>query len=179
MRGRHGHRGITLVETLIALTVFAMILGVVFQIFKSVSGRNAARLTTRLELQLEVRRALVNIFSEIQEGIEIFKPDPGSTLPFLVLRDYLNNLHFLYLDRDAVASTREGCDIFRLYSITYDVERKTSTPRREILANLTGLRFTAHGFGGVLVTGELRKQPATFSFINMIRLKNATAGDAG
>ena len=172
-------RGMTLVETLISLTLFGLVLAGSFQMFRNTSGRNAVRLTARLELQLEVRRALVNIFSEIQEGIEIFKPDPGATLPFLVLRDYLNNLHFLYLEKDLVASKREGCDIFRLYTVTHDVERKTTSRPREILANLTGMNFTAHGFGGVVVTGQLRKETALFSFINMIRLKNATAGDSG
>lgn len=169
----------SLIETLISLTLLGLILAGSFQLFRNSTGRNASRLTARLELQLEVRRALVNVFGEIQEGIEIFKPDPGSTLPFLVLRDYLNNLHFLYLEKDQVASKREGCDIFRLYSVIHDVERKTMSKPREILANLTRMSFTAHGFGGVVVTGQLRKDSALFSFINMIRLKNATAGDAG
>ncbi len=169
--------GFSLVETLIALTIFGLVIAGCFQLFRNFSGRNAVRLTARLELQLEVRRAMVNLYREIQEGIEIFKPDPGSTLPFLMLRDYLNNLHMLYLEKDIAASKREGCDIFRLNSVTYDVESGVSSPPHEVLANITAMNFTSHGFGGVLVTGYLRKEQAHFSFVNMIRLKNATAGD--
>jgi len=181
-RGRAGDRslqtrGMSLIELLIAMTIFGLILAGCFQLFRNFSGRNAVRLTARLELQLEVRRAMVNLYREIQEGIEIFKPDPGATLPFLMLRDYLNNLHLLYLEKDLAATKREGCDMFRLYSVTYDVGTQASSAPREVLANITSMNFTSHGFAGVLITGYLRREQASFSFVNMIRLKNATAGD--
>jgi hypothetical protein len=160
---------------IIVTLLMSFIMAGLFNIFRQLTHGGAVRITNKLTLQLEARRALTNLYQEVQEGIELLKPDPGSTLPFAVLRSGVNNVHFLYLKRDDTASARHQFDLFRLYSVIYDVETaQTGTPR-EILAGIETLNFTAHGYGALLVTSTLREGQESFSFVNMIRLKNLTA----
>jgi hypothetical protein len=170
-------RGTTLVEALLATTLIGLVIGGAFLMTRSVGGESTAKLAGRLHLQMEARRALVSLYGQIQEGIELIKPDPGATLPFLVLRDHVNRLHMLYLKRDPPASERMKEPMFRLFSTVYDPSRDRSSPAREVLANIRQLNFTAHGFGGVVVSGTLVEGPAVFSFLNMIRIKNNGSED--
>lgn len=169
--------GFSLIEVLISLTLLGLVLGGAFRLFAFFTGPKVANISARLQLQMETRRALVNLYSEAQEGIEVLKPDPGATLPYLVLRDLVNNLHFIFLKKDAVLTEKVGSDIFRLYSVVYDVTKAQSSQAHELLSGLSSMNFTSHGFGAFLVTGTLREGEMKYSFINMIRLKNVSTDE--
>ena len=170
-------KGFTLVETIIGSIILVFLLIGCFQLFRTFTGKKFSNISARLTLQMEARRALVNIYMQAQEGIEILKPDPGSTLPFLVLRDLVNDIHFFFLQKDKIASEKEKSDMFRLYSVVYDIQKNTCSTPHEILANVKKINFTAHGFGEIYISGTLREGEASFSLINMIRLRNACAED--
>ncbi len=175
-RASHEPRqGMTFAEVMIASVVLLILFAGVFRLFQTLYGKKAAGISQRLELQMEARRALINLYGEIQEGIELLKPEPGVTLPFMAIRDSVNNVHFIFQKKDAVASERQKRDIFRLYTVVYDIERNVGSQPREIMTNVERLNFTAHGYGGVVVTSDLKEGEASFSFVNMIRLKNALA----
>ncbi|RCK77899.1 MAG: hypothetical protein OZSIB_2058 [Candidatus Ozemobacter sibiricus] len=157
---------------MIAFTVLGLLMAGGFQIFRFFTGRQVANISSRFHLQMEVRRALVNLYGEAQEGIELLKPDPGSTLPYMVLRDQVNNLRLIFLRRDSTLSEKNGFDTFRLYSVLYDIKTGRCSPVREILSGLRAMNFTAHGFGSVVVSGTLTEGQMSYAFLNQIRLKN-------
>lgn len=162
----------TLVEVVIVSAIMSFLMAGVYNIFRHMSKKGAVKLTQKLTLQIEARRALLNLYAEVQEGIELLKPDPGATLPFAVLRDGVNNVHFLFLKKDEPASERHKVRLFRLYSVVYDIEQAKSGPARELLKGIEQLSFTSHGYGTLFVTCQLREGRETFSFMNLIRLKN-------
>ncbi|NLI78240.1 MAG: prepilin-type N-terminal cleavage/methylation domain-containing protein [Candidatus Riflebacteria bacterium] len=164
--------GFTLIEMMVAFFVLGMLMGGCFQLFSFFTGKQVANISARFQLQMEVRRALVNLYGEAQEGIEVLKPDPGSTLPYLVLRDLVNDLHLIFLRKDDKLTEKNGSDTFRLWSVVYNIEKGTCREPHEILSGIRTMNFTAHGFGSVVVSGTLQEGQARYSFLNMIRLKN-------
>jgi len=165
----------TLPEILLGAILLALLLGGMFSIFRGLTGKRASSISQKLALQMEARRALINIYSVIQEGIEVLKPDGGSTLPYLVFRDRLNNVHLLFLKKDQTTSERLKTDIYRLHTVVYDIAKGVCSPIHEILGNIVRMNFTAHGFSSVVITSTLQDGDTTFSFVNLVRLKNALA----
>jgi len=171
----HMNGGFSLIEVMVALTVLGLMLGGSFRLFSFFTGKKVGNISARLQLQMETRRALVNIYSEAQEGIEVLKPDPGATLPYMVLRDLINNLHLIYMRKDQALTAKNGSDTFKLFSVVYDIAKDHCSDPHEILNGLSSMNFTSHGFGAVLVTGTLRDGELKYSFVNMIRLKNVSS----
>lgn len=169
-------KALTFAELTVAVLIFAIVSIGIYQMMQSFLGRHAAKISKRLNLQIEARRALVNLYQDIQEGIEILKPNPGFTLPYLILRDNVNDLHFIFQKKDIGQSELLKKDIFRLYSVKYDMqEERIATGPRELLKNIERLNFTAHGYAEVVIASTLQDGEALFSFVNMIGLKNACA----
>lgn len=171
-------KGFSFIELIVGLLILSLVLFGVVQMTQFFGGSKVANISARLQLQMEARRALVNLYTQAQEGIELLKPDPGSTLPFFIVRDFVNDLHFFFLRKDAAASERCKTDLYRLFSITHDIRKNSSSPPHEIVANVKNMKFTAFGFSAVVVTGTLQEGESTFSFVNMIRLRNTQAEDA-
>ena len=171
--------GLTIVELLICFVLLSVVVVLSFRVFGSFASGRSEGLSRRLRLQIEARRALVSVHSILQDGIELIKPDPGTTLPFLVFRDYVNNIHFLYLTKDEQASQDTGQDIFRLLASVYEIETEQFHGPREVLSQIDRLSFTAHGYSSVLVSCTLRERNSSFSLVNLIRLKNAGAREGG
>ncbi|MBF0544382.1 MAG: hypothetical protein HQM08_08110 [Candidatus Riflebacteria bacterium] len=173
-----GKKAVTLVEILVVALILGVLLAMMTNFFRFFFGRSVTQVSQKLALQMEARRGLVNIFSEIQEGIELMQPSPGQTLPYLVLRDYVNNLHFIFQKKCPSVSDRSKTDIYNLYSSIHDIEKSATSQPKEILRNVERLTFTAHGYNGVVVTATLRDGTSTFSFVNLVRLKNALTDDS-
>lgn len=167
--------GFTLVELMVTVVVMSFVVAGLHNLMRGLLGHGAKNISQNLHLQMEARRALLNLYREIQEGIEILKPDPGVTLPYLVLRDNVNNIHFIYLKRDKAASEQLKRPMFRLYSVLYDIATERASAPRELVANVESLNFTAHGYSDVVITSTLREGNAVFSFVNQIGLKNSLA----
>ncbi len=167
--------GFTLVEIMVAVVVMTFVVAGLHNLMRGLLGHGAKNVSQNLHLQMEARRALLNLYREIQEGIEVLKPDPGVTLPYLVLRDNVNNIHFIYLKKDKAATEKEKRQMFRLYSVLYDIATDRASTPRELLNNVESLNFTAHGYTDVVITSTLREGNATFAFVNQIGLKNSLA----
>ncbi|MBF0502059.1 MAG: type II secretion system protein [Candidatus Riflebacteria bacterium] len=170
--------GFTLVEILVTALVLALIFSSVLMITRFLLGKKTSSISEKISLQIESRRAIINLFAEVQEGIELLAPLPGQTLPYMVIRDYVNNLHFIYLKKNENASAQNKRPIYTLYSSIHDTEKSVNQTPKELLKNVERLTFTSHGFSGVVVCSTLREGSSVFSFVNMIRLKNTQSEDS-
>lgn len=169
--------GFTLVELLIVIVIASFITAIMYNLLKGLLSRGAKKLTQHLYLQLEARRALTNIYNELQTGIEVLLPPPGSTLPFLIVRDNSNTIKMMYLKKISDTSNSINKDVFSLYTINYDPLSCKATIPKEILRNVVKLNFTAHGYNNIVITGIIKEDKAKFAFINQINFKNFMADD--
>jgi hypothetical protein len=160
---------------MVTVVVMSFVVAGLHNLMRGLLGHGAKNISQNLHLQMEARRALLNLYREIQEGIEILKPDPGVTLPYLVLRDHVNNIHFIFLKKDQAATEQQKRPMFRLYSVLYDIATERASAPRELVSNVESLNFTAHGYADVVITSTLREGNAVFSFVNQIGLKNSLA----
>jgi type II secretory pathway pseudopilin PulG len=103
----HSCRCATLLETIIAMMIFSFFLAAMYRTI-SYSSASAQRVSQRLYLQMEARIAILDLYSRIQEGIELILPAPGSTLSYLALRDLHSNIHVIYLKKNETFSKSEG-----------------------------------------------------------------------
>ncbi len=170
-----GRPGLTLTEVMVVVVIMGFVVAGVHHLMRGFLGHGAKNLSQKLHLQMEARRALLNLYREIQEGIEILLPQPGFTRPFLALRDNVNNIHFIYLKKDQAASEQQKTPMFRLYGVQYDTAAGQASEPREILANVEAMNFTAHSYSDVVITSTLREGKSSFSFVNQVGLQNAFA----
>jgi type II secretory pathway pseudopilin PulG len=169
--------GYSLLEILLGMVLLGLVFAGAFNLLRFFTNKKVVGLTQKLTLQMEARRALVNLYKEVQEGIEILKPDAGATLPFVVFRDYVNNVHFIFLKKDEDASKLQKRDIFRLYRVVRHLDKDTTSAPHEILKSIEKCNFTAYGYSSLVITATLRDEENTFSFANMVRLKNTLSED--
>jgi len=171
-----GYRGVTLPEMVIAVGIFAMFMAIgsrVFTLF--IGGKHSENLSKRLVLQMEARKAIINLYRELQQGIEIVAPPPGMTLSHLVFKDSVNNVRMVYLVEDTVKSKEEGVSIYRAMTILRDPGGATIEEPRCLMEHVLKLNFTTYNYGGVLVTTQLRGGKGDYSLVSYVRLQNVTS----
>jgi prepilin-type N-terminal cleavage/methylation domain-containing protein len=171
------HRGITLLEVIIAMMIFSFFLAAFYRVMERVVGRTSQRLSERLVLQMEARRALLNVYRHLQEGIEIVTPPPGSTLPYLVYRDLKHNFGCMYLEPDQAKTQEEGKPIYRVMHLKRDPSGATAGTPTLIMDRVSRLNFTTHSPSGLLLNLTLAGGKGEYSLINFVRLKNSVAED--
>ncbi len=174
---REKRSGITMVELLIASVLFSGLIALSYNSLMTFTGRASEALAKRLILQMEARKALLSLYREVQEGIEVLLPQPGSTLPYLVYRDFVNNIHVVYLEKDDDLSALEKEELFSIVEGVKDPGEGTSPPPKILARYVTSLNFTAHHYGGVLISCSLKGGKGRFALVNYVRLKNITVGD--
>jgi hypothetical protein len=166
---------VTLVELVLALAIFASVMSIGIQAFRLYHGRSGDTLSKRLVLQMEARRALLNLYRELQEGIQVVSPPPGTTLPYLVYKDNLNNLRMVYLVEDPVKTKEEGRTIYRALSQVRDPSKATVDEPRTLMEHVVKLNFTTWHHGAVFISTQLRGGKGDFSLVNFVRLQNVGA----
>ena len=170
-------KGFSLVEVMIALTVFSLMMGACLKAWQVYQGKNSENLSKRLVLQMEARKALLTLYRELQEGIEVITPLPGTTLPYLAFKDYVNNIRIVYLEEDPELSKTEECKLYRAMLMTRDPSGATLEPAKVLMRNVLKLQFTAYSPGSVFLSTTLRGGRGEFSLVNFVRLQNVTAED--
>ena len=177
-RPEHGRRiGLTLIELIVAMSIFSFVAAGMFRALQVFAGKTSENLSNRLVLQMEARRAFLTMFQRIQQGIEIVLPSPGSTMPYLVFRDFLNNVRIVYLKKDEKVSKQEGEDMYTALEGIKETGSKKAEKPVVLMRYVKSLNFTAHHYGGVLVSCTLKSGKGQFSLVNYVRLKNMTAED--
>jgi len=124
------NKGVTMVEIMIATTIFTVIMSVALVGFRTFTGKASESLSKRLVLQMEARKGIVNLYRYLQEGIEVVSPPPGTTMPYLVFKDCVNNIRMVYLEEDPVKSKEEERTVFRVLTILKDpLENSPEEPK--------------------------------------------------
>jgi len=145
--------------------------------FSTFRGKTSENLSKRLILQMEARKALINLYRELQEGIEVISPAPGTTLPYLAFRDYVNNVRMVYLEEDKKLSREEGRTIYQAMTLTRNPAKTKSDNPKLLMKYVVKLNFTTYNPGGVLISATLRSGTGDFSLVNFVRLQNVTSED--
>lgn len=164
-------------EILIAFTIFTSLFGVGYQVFRVFAGKTSENLSKRLVLQMEARKALITLYRELQEGIEVINPAPGTTLPYLVYKDYVNNIRTVFLEEDPKQTKEQGSSMYRVMIVARDPSSSSVEEPRCIMHNVKKLTFTTYNPGGVLISAMLKGGSGEFSLVNFVRLQNMTAED--
>ena len=173
--GLPASRGFTLLEGIIAMVILSFVLAGAFRALQVYSSKASQNLSKRLILQMEARRAILTLYKVVQEGIEVVLPSPGQTLPYLVFRDFLNNIQIVYLEKDPDLSREEGEDLFKVMMGVKDPGAQKAEAPKVLMRYVTSLNFTTHHVGGVLISCSMRGGKGKFSMVNYVRLKNMAA----
>lgn len=168
--------GITLLEAVIAMTIFSFFTGAIYRAVRA-SSSSAQRISQRLYLQMEARRALLNLYSIIQSGIELIVPQPGATLSHVSLRDLHNNIHFIYPRKNEEISAAEKEDRYDIVLVIQSPGNTEPSQEKVILKHVKKITFAAHDYCGVHVNLTLSNAGGNFSVVNFIHLKNSSALD--
>ncbi len=167
--------GITLVEMMIAVVIFSFVLAAGYRAMSVFMGKTSQRLSERLVLQMEARKALLSLYQRLQQSIEILAPAPGTTLPYIVYKDLENNVCCLYLEPDAAKTKAEAQPIFRAMLLVRNPAKPAPEPPTPVMQQVVKLQFTAHSPTGVFISATLRGGKGEFSLVNFVRLKNSEA----
>ena len=159
-------RAFTIAETIIGLALFALLLGMVVWIF-GFGSRTLTRLLPGLDLQKSNRRAVVRLLGEIQEGMEVIAPVPGSTLSYAVIADKTGQLKFFHQlpDRNAPGFN------------TLWVHAEDGARREQIVHGVRRLTFTSLGEGALVVNLVLSQDGTDSPVYATIRLRNLAAAE--
>lgn len=169
-----GRGGFTMVELIVALAILTLCMTAGMKAFQLYRGKMAENLPQRLMLQMEARRALVNLYRILQDGIEVVSPEPGSTLPYLVFKDSQNNVCVVYLEEAAKSSDAEKIQLYRAMLVVREPSGGLVGAPKVLMEHVVKLNFTAYSRGAVYLSTQLRGGSKDFSLVNFVRLQNAT-----
>lgn len=160
----------TLVESLLALGLFLILLNIASAFF-SFGDRSARRITSQLGLQQESRKALVRLMRELQEGMEVLRPAPGSTLPYALFTDKLGRVCWLYLRPTRAA----GKTTFELWLYRRDTVKPE--PAEVLLGDVARAAFTSCSEGALQINLSLRDGDEVYPLLTTVRLRNFAASE--
>ena len=160
----------TLAEALIVVVLATALVGTV--VYLLVHGTAlTARLTPQLSLQQGGRRAVVRLLREIQEGMEVVVPRPGSTQPYAVVRDRVSLLRWFYQVRSADGRT---CELWRYVD---DPALPLASRRELMLGSIKRLTFTSRSEASVQVNLVLAEADQEYALLTTVRLRNIAAAE--
>jgi len=163
----------TLVEVLIAAAVLAAVIGVAIGIL--VQGQRSSRdLGTHMSLAQASRKALVRILGELQEGMEVVVPTPGSTKAHALVRDKLALMRW-YVQHPQPVSKPE---LYELWRYTDDPSLPRGRRREKLLSNVKRLRFTSTSEGILQMNLTLIEDGHEYSILTAVRLRNLASSEA-
>lgn len=167
-------RAWTMTETIIATLVMALCMSASIKAFLLYRGKMAEKLPQRLVLQMEARRALLNLYRILQDGLEVVSPTPGKTQSSLIFKDTQNKLCMVYLEEDPVATDREKRRMYRAMLLSKDPGGATKDHVRTLMENVIKLNFTAYSYGSVYLSAQLHGGGKDFCLVNFVRLQNSS-----
>jgi hypothetical protein len=168
-------RAFSLVEVVIALGLISLLIGVVVWIL-SFGGRSTSRLTPQLALQQASRKAVVRFLREVQEGMEVVTPRPGSTLSYALVRDKLSQVRWFYQLPQRTPNPRER--LFELWRYVDDQTITDPEKRKELmLSNVKRLTFTSRGEGALQVNLLLAEGEQEYAMLTTVRLRNIASAE--
>lgn len=166
----NSNKGFTYVEIMIVFVVLSIFVLMALRVFMG-ARRSTDHHAGQLALQMEARRAADLMISNIRAGTEVIRPHIGETTPFLVLKDSVNNITLLYLDKDQQSSDLLQRPLFRL--ILYNGDHSgtfNSQKERVLLGSISKLSFTSTSPASIQTNIKLAGENQDYQFITHLGL---------
>lgn len=171
------NQGFTIVETLMALGIFALVIAGVSTVY-SLFSRQLPGLTQEVSLHHSLRLADALLVSRIARGSEIISPDPVKSSEELVFRDVDNEWIKIKLHQGCLRSFRENG--------TPEIKMGKKGTRAINLRDVEMVEFTVLSPASVMIKlkfGKEKDRDSGFGLdidefsgsVFMVRLKNARA----
>ena len=164
-----GPRAFTVVEIIVALAVFGLLCGTILWLL-GFGSRSSQGLAARMSLQQASRKALVRLLREVQEGMEVLSPRPGTTLAHALVRDKVSQVRW-FVQHPIEDGT------FELWRYVGDPGLPTGKRGELLLGNVKRLRFTCTSEGALQVNLTLSEQGQESSLLTTIRLRNLPSAE--
>lgn len=168
---RTGRRGATLIEALVALSVFLLLMILVVGIVRWSQKAVQGGLEPHADLQQATQRALLIFLKELEECIEFVRPAPGSTLTYFVGRGKLNEIVTGYQEQDMQGSTRAGRPLYHFYLHRYDPSDPSASKRDLLVSKIERLTFTSRSPGLLQVHMRLFEAGKSYALLTTVRAR--------
>lgn len=163
---------ISIVEMLIATAITAMVVGIAFGILRMTRVSTEQTLGPQMGLQTASREALVDLIRELQESIEVVRPQQGASLTYFVVRDKLNQVLVGYLEENARSSAVAGHKIYDLFLDRTGWGEEPRVRRKRLLDNVERLTVTTLSPGLLQIHADFYEAGRTYAFLTTVRTRN-------
>ncbi len=127
-----------MVELLVVVGLLLLLLAVGISQFRH-GSQGVMKVAADLTFHMEMRSAVDKLTESLLEGNEVVKPSEGGTLSFLVVKDVVNHICVLYLER----AERKEDRPFNLAMFTDDFSGAFDPKRRKVLfGSVKSVSFT-------------------------------------
>lgn len=164
-------RAVTVLELMLAAVIGMVCLSVAYMFLRSARVSTETTLGPQMGLQQSARKALVEMIKEVQESVEIVRPQAGSSLTYFIARDRLNQILTAYLVKNDAASAKAKRDIHDLYLYRYDYGTSTK-PAEPLIPGIERASFTALSSGLLQIHFELHENGRTYPLLTTVRCRN-------
>ena len=163
--------GFTIAEALIGLGLMVLLISSAVYVL-AFGGRTTGRLTPQMAAQQQTRKAVVRFIRELQEGMEVIRPQPGSTLPFAVITDKVGAIRWFFL-----VQSKTNPKLADLYRYRRDTAVPPAQRTELILNNVSRLAFTSQSEGAVSINLAVMEETAEYAVLTSVRLRNLAAAE--
>ena len=161
--------GFTLVEGLVAVWVALLVIGTAVGLLTQ-GNWIAAHLTPQLSMEQNSRKALVRLLAELQEGMEVVNPRPGSTATFAVVRDRVSRMRMYY-------QVSAGDGTSELWRTVDDPDLPPAARKERLLPSIKRLTFSSRSEGALQVNLVLTEGGQEYALLTAVRLRNIAAAE--
>jgi hypothetical protein len=162
----------TIPEVLIVLALVVVLLGIIISSIYH-AQRTTHVLAPRLGLQQASRKAIVRLLRELQEGMEVIRPRPGSTVSYALVRDKMSLTRWYYQVTSSPPSRRS----FELWRYVDDWKLPEEKRAECLLRDVQRLTFTSSSEGALQVHMLLGEGDQEYGLLTTVRLRNLASSE--
>jgi type II secretory pathway pseudopilin PulG len=162
--------GFTVIELIVSTMILSMVGAVVFILLSRLNQSAQPALSDRLVVNNESTRAANILINHIRECLEVVRPMPGETTPYLVLKNDVNEMNLLYLEPDPIHAQIASRTLYKLVSFT-----QTGSPdglSKELFASIQRLTFTSLSPNQVQINLVLANLKGEFGLVTQVGLQS-------
>lgn len=160
-----------MVELVTMMLPLVLLLGMVGTMVGT-SSRQTQKLTAQMALQQSSRKALVQLLREVQEGMEVLQPAPGSTQAWALVRDRASRVRWFYQKRQGGTTDRT-----ELWRVIDDPSRPLAQRHEMLLRDIRRLTFTCRTEGALQMNVLLAEDDREYALLTTVRLRNLAAAE--
>ena len=165
--------GFTLVELMVVVGLITIVSAMVFQLLSNLRKSAEPDVSNRLLLQMEARKGADVLTAHLRECSEVVRPLIGETIPYLVVKDLVNNICVMYLDNDEKNSKVLKKNVYKLVLYTNDHTGGYKKNNEKVLVEaVKQLTFTCVSPFSVMINLTLASEKGEFQFLSHLGLMN-------